>query len=212
MNSRDIEKTLNDNAISGDGTVLLTLSNPRSSAPVVGPGAERLPARIILGRPPLRVRGANPPVQVVHVDDLVTALALAATTDLPGVYNVAADGWLASDDARALVGRINTPGVPEELLTRALRRAWVLGVGDIPPGLVPYLVHPWVIENARLRAQGWVPRHTNEDAIAEAAAALAAAGRGVDVRVLAAGAGAAGAAVVTTAAIVVRRKRRRTPA
>ena len=40
------------------------------SAPVVGPGAERLPARILLGRPPLRVRGAAMPVQVVHVDDL----------------------------------------------------------------------------------------------------------------------------------------------
>ena len=45
------------------------------SAPVVGPGAERLPARILLGRPPLRVRGAAMPVQVVHVDDLATALA-----------------------------------------------------------------------------------------------------------------------------------------
>src|SRR5207249_9351012 len=64
------------------------------SAPVVGPGAERLPARILLGRPPLRVRGATPPVQVVHVDDLASALALVATQDLPGVYNVAADGWL----------------------------------------------------------------------------------------------------------------------
>jgi nucleoside-diphosphate-sugar epimerase len=181
------------------------------AAPVVGPGAERLPARIILGRPPLRVRGANPPVQVVHVDDLVAALALAATTDLPGVYNVAADGWIPADDARALVGRVNTPGIPEELLTRALRRAWVLGFGDIPPGLVPYLVHPWVIENKRLREHGWVPHHTNEDAIAEAAAALAAANHGVDVRVLAAGAGAAGAALVTTA-LVVRRKRRRTHA
>ena len=70
------------------------VSSNTGSAPVVGPGAERLPARILLGRPPLRVRGASPPVQVVHVDDLVSALALAATTDLPGVYNVAADGFL----------------------------------------------------------------------------------------------------------------------
>ena len=78
------------------------------SAPVVGPGAERLPARIILGRPPLRVRGAALPVQVVHVDDLATALALAATSDLAGVYNVSADGWLDPDalasPAPALVG------------------------------------------------------------------------------------------------------------
>jgi nucleoside-diphosphate-sugar epimerase len=173
------------------------------AAPVVGPGAERLPARILLGRPALRVRGADAPVQVVHVDDLVSALALAATTDLPGVYNVAADGWLAAETARAVVGRSAVPALGEEALTRALKRAWALGVGDIPPGVVPYLVHPWVIANDRLRAVGWTPTHSNAEAIREGVAALTAA-RGVDGRVVA---GAAGAAVVT--ALVAARMRRR---
>jgi nucleoside-diphosphate-sugar epimerase len=142
------------------------------SAPVVGPGAERLPARIILGRPPLRVRGAALPVQVVHVDDLAAALALAATTDLPGVYNVAADGWLEPDAARALLPRPSVPAVPEEALERALRRTWVVGIGDIPPGVVPYLAHPWVVANEKLRATGWSPTRTNEQAIREALFAL----------------------------------------
>ncbi|MEX2100656.1 MAG: NAD-dependent epimerase/dehydratase family protein [Acidimicrobiia bacterium] len=176
------------------------------AAPVVGPGAERLPARILLGRPPLHVRGASPPVQVVHVDDLVSALALAATTDLPGVYNVAADGWLTADHARALAGRANVPAVPEEALTRALHRAWVLGVGDIPPGVVPYLVHPWVIANDRLRAKGWEPRHTNEQAIREGVATLAETRSGPDPRIVAAG--VAGAAVVTVVAVRRRRARK----
>lgn len=177
------------------------------AAPVVGPGAERLPARILLGRPPLRVRGASPPVQVVHVDDLVSALALAATTDLPGVYNVAADGWLSADEARELVGRGSVPAIPEEALTRALERAWALGLGDVPPGIVPYLVHPWVIANDRLRAAGWVPRHTNEDAIREGVAALASARSGPDPRVIAGV--AAGAVAVTVVGYRVTRRRSR---
>ena len=143
------------------------------AAPVVGPGAERLPARIILGRPPLRVRGAAMPVQVAHVDDLASALALVITNDLPGVFNVAADGWLAAEDARALWPRPSVPAMPQEALERALQRMWELGVGDVPPGVVPYLVHPWVIANDKLRATGWMPRHSNEDAITEAIAALA---------------------------------------
>jgi nucleoside-diphosphate-sugar epimerase len=138
------------------------------SAPVVGPGAERLPARIILGRPPLRVRGATPPVQVVHVDDLAAALVLAATRDLPGVYNVAADGWLDSDALRSLLPRPMVPAVPADVLARALHRTWALGIGDVPPGVVPYLVHPWVIANDKLEATGWTPGRTNEEAIAEA--------------------------------------------
>jgi nucleoside-diphosphate-sugar epimerase len=176
------------------------------AAPVVGPGAERLPARILLGRPPLRVRGAAVPVQVVHVDDLVSALALAATTDLPGVYNVAADGWLAADDARAIVGRFNVPGIPAEALTRALHRAWVLGIGDVPPGVVPYLSQPWVVANDRLRAVGWAPRHTNEQAIREAVTTLAASGPAPRPRVLA---GAALGIVFTVVVLLGGRRRLR---
>jgi UDP-glucose 4-epimerase len=142
------------------------------SAPVVGPGAERLPARILLGRPPLRVRGASAPVQVVHVDDLASALALVATRDLPGTFNVAADGWLEADEARALIGRAPAPALPAEVLERWLRRTWDLGIGDIPAGVVPYLAQPWVIANDRLRAAGWAPEHGNADAIAEAVTAF----------------------------------------
>ena len=56
--------------------------------------------------------------------------------------------------------------------TRWLRRTWDLGIGDVPPGVVPYLVHPWVIANDRLQAEGWAPRHSNAEAIAEAVASL----------------------------------------
>ncbi len=142
------------------------------SAPVVGPGAERLPARVILGRPPLRVRGAAMPVQVVHVDDLASAFALAATRDLPGVFNVAADGWLDAAEARDLIPRGNVPSFPAEAMERVLARTWELGLGDVPPGVVPYLTYPWVIANDKLKAEGWAPVHGNADAIREAVAAL----------------------------------------
>ena len=74
------------------------------------------------------------PVQVVHVDDLAAALALVATQDLPGAYNVAADGWLDADEARALIGRPAAPALPAEVLERWLKRTWDLGIGDVPAG------------------------------------------------------------------------------
>jgi UDP-glucose 4-epimerase len=174
------------------------------SAPVVGPGAKRLPARILLGRPPLRVRGADAPVQVVHVDDLASALALVATRDLPGSYNVAADGWLDAPDARSLIGRPSAPALPAEVLERWLRRTWDLGIGDVPAGVVPYLVHPWVISNERLRAVGWAPAHSNADAVAEAVASLPP--RDPRPAVVA---GAGGLLVVAGTAVALRRRRRR---
>jgi nucleoside-diphosphate-sugar epimerase len=142
------------------------------TAPVLGPGAERLPSRLVVGRPPLRVRGATPPVQVTHVDDLVRALELVVHADHPGTFNVACAGWLDHDDARRLVPRAGVPPVPAQVLERALSRSWSSGLGDIPPGVVPYLTHPWVISTEKLEALGWRAEHTNDDAIREALADL----------------------------------------
>lgn len=134
-------------------------------APVVGPGAHGVLARAAIGRPPVTLRGVDRPVQVVHVADAAAALALAVARDeLQGAFNVAADGWLADSAVRALVGP-NPPALPDDLARRVLRALWSSGLGEAPPELLPYLRHPWVVSNERLRAAGWQPQHTNESAI-----------------------------------------------
>jgi nucleoside-diphosphate-sugar epimerase len=178
------------------------------SAPVLGGAAERLPARLVLGHPPLRVRGASPPVQVVHVDDLVEALLLAIATDLRGAYNVAAEGWLDADAAGALLPRAWVPPLPPGVLARALDQTWRSGLGDVPPSIVPYLTHPCVIAADQLRAAGWTPRHRNEDAILDGLDALPA--RRSSTRALVVGAaGALLAALLAGVAVSWRRRRRR---
>lgn len=134
-------------------------------APVVGPSASSLFARVATGRPPIVVRGATPPLQVTHVDDAASALHLAATGRLAGVFNVAADEWLSHDDATALVPGRRLPALPHDVAERALTALWSSGLGDAPPGVLPYLEHPWVVANDRLRSAGWSPRHTNEEAL-----------------------------------------------
>ena len=54
-----------------------------------------------------------------------------------------------------------------EPLRRVLVRTWSVGVGDVPPAVVPYLVFPWVVASDRLQALGWTPIHTNEETILE---------------------------------------------
>lgn len=171
------------------------------AAPVLGAGADHLWARLLTGAGRLRVRGdGSPPVQVVHVDDAAAALALVVREDHPGVFNVAADGWLTAEAAAALLPRPKLPPLPPDVLRRALARTWSTGVGDIPPGVLPYLVHPWVVAADRLEALGWTPAHTNEETLLETVDA-AAAPAFPTARVVAAGAtvalvGAAGAHLV----------------
>ncbi|MEZ5168909.1 MAG: hypothetical protein R2695_21380 [Acidimicrobiales bacterium] len=41
---------------------------------------------------------------------------------------------------------------------------WRAGLSAVPPGIVPYTSHSWVVANGRLRALGWEPVHSNEEA------------------------------------------------
>ena len=116
-------------------------------------------AEAATGHPPVILRAPGAPVQVVHVDDVASALLLAVEQSLAGVYNVASDGWLASEDADALHPRRHLPGIPYEAAERVLQVMWGSGLGDAPPAIVPYLAYPWVVANDRIRDAGWAPSH-----------------------------------------------------
>jgi UDP-glucose 4-epimerase len=138
------------------------------TAPVLGRGADHAWARVLLGPRRLRVRGVANPVQVVHPDDVARAVLLAVAADLPGAYNVAADGSLGADEVAALLGRSDLPALPAELLTRILARTFASGASPVPPSVVPHLEHPWVVATDRIAAQGWRARVTNEECVLEA--------------------------------------------
>jgi UDP-glucose 4-epimerase len=168
---------------------------------ILGPNADHAVARLVRGRFPVGISGAVAPVQFLHEDDATEALALAAETDLPGAYNVAADGWLSREELKALVGRRLQPAVGAEMMERSLRRLWPAGLVDFPPTAVPYFLHPWVIATDRLRAAGWAPAHSNAETVLACVERPSAPGRGtVAAGIVAAGAGLAALRVVRRAA------------
>lgn len=137
--------------------------------PVVAPGRESWESNT-LGRPSsLRRSESLPPVQYLHVDDAAAAFAHAVTSRLEGTFNLAPDGFVAGETARALAtnGRLTVP-LPDRLAATAERWAWRFGWGGAPAPAVPYLVHPWVVANDKLAATGWSPAHTNEEALVAA--------------------------------------------
>lgn len=129
----------------------------------VADGADGWLARSLRREGSVKVSGAaDPPQQFVHLDDVATAVAVACEQGLDGPYNVAPDGWLEGRELRALTSR------PRLVLPKPL--AGLAGKakrGGEEPGLAPYARHPWVIDNQRLRATGWRPELTNEEAVVE---------------------------------------------
>ncbi len=111
----------------------------------------------------VRPEQLDPPVQFLHHDDLASAFVTVVRHGLDGPVNVAPDGWVGSEVFRQLVG-----GLPVRLpstVSRRLRSAGGrLGIRQAPPGIEPYVRDPWVVSNGKLRAAGWVPAFSNEEA------------------------------------------------
>jgi nucleoside-diphosphate-sugar epimerase len=165
---------------------------------VVGPGADNWVTRLVLDA--ARANGTRPPMQFVHADDVAAAIQLAINRRLDGVYNVAPDGWIAGDEARSLAGgrRVSLPSGLAARLDRSLAEAR------------PWLEQPWVVANDRLKAAGWAPTHTNEEALV--AGAPPSAWQSLNARRrqgLALGGAVAGLAGVTAGGVAVVRAARR---
>lgn len=107
---------------------------------------------------------ADPPAQFVHLDDLAAAVDLARRHRLDGAFNVAPDGWIPADQLRLLAPPTSRIRLPGRWAARLATLRWNLGLTPTPPEVLPYTVHPWVVANDRLCAEGWVPEHSNEEA------------------------------------------------
>lgn len=156
----------------------------------------------------LAVRGVEPLWQLCHVDDLLAALVLAATGPLAGAYAVASDGWLTQREVEQLSGRRRLE-LPAAVALSTAERLHRIGATPGSPHEIDRLLHPLVLDTARLRAAGWAPAWTAAGALGAHLELRAGAGRAG--AYAAAGATAAGAtvALMGTAAIVRRARARR---
>jgi UDP-glucose 4-epimerase len=108
--------------------------------------------------------GFDPRCQFVHEDDVVGALAHVCTHDLPGVYNVAADGVLALSEVASVLGKPLLPILPPwgtTLAAAALRR---LGL-PVPLEALRALRFGRGLDNRRLKAAGFRYRYTTREAL-----------------------------------------------
>jgi nucleoside-diphosphate-sugar epimerase len=156
----------------------------------------------------LAVRGIEPLWQLCHVNDLVTALELAATGALSGAATVACEGWLPQSQVEAIVGKRRVE-LPATVALGTAERLHRLGVTTASPRELDHLLAPLVVTSERLRKAGWRPEWTNETALRAHVAERAAAGGVADGRSGAYTAAGATVALLGTAALVRQARRRR---
>lgn len=148
-----------------DGHPGATVAVLRPTLTVRSDGRNGWLARALARTSPVPVTDAEPPAQYLDVADLATAVDVARRSRLDGPRNVAPDGWVDGDTARALAGGSARVRLPERVALRLAGLRWRWGMAPTPPALLPYTVHPWVVANDRLRAEGWEPTASNEEAL-----------------------------------------------
>lgn len=192
----------------------LALSVARPAA-LVGGGVDTLVTRHFEAPRLLAVKGQKARWQFCHIDDLVSALELAVAGEVTGAFAVGSDGWLEQDELEQIAG-LRRMDLPAGLTFATAQRLHRAGITPAPVTDLHYVVYPWVVDCAALRAAGWRPRYTNAEALAallvERAGHHAVAGRRLDRKDATITAAGATVAVIGTAAIVrqVRRRRRGT--
>jgi UDP-glucose 4-epimerase len=113
------------------------------------------------------VLGYDPRIQLLHEDDALEVLRLAATEDRPGTVNVGGSGILLLSQALRRAGRIAVPVLPPavQLVGRAARRA---GLADFSPEQLRLLEFGRVVDTNKLRKDfGYTPQYTTGEALAD---------------------------------------------
>jgi UDP-glucose 4-epimerase len=160
---RDILEAENAVAEFGERNSRLTATVLRC-ANVLGPHLETPHTRMLsLPLVPM-VLGFDPRCQYVYEDDVVHALEHAAFNDLPGVYNVAADGVLALSEVIGLLGKRPLPVLPPwgtGLAMAPLRR---LGF-RLPDEMINQLRFGRGLDNRKFKATGFNYGYTTREAV-----------------------------------------------
>jgi nucleoside-diphosphate-sugar epimerase len=181
-------------------------------AALVGDSVDTLITRHFEAPRLLAVKGCAPRWQFCHIDDLTSAIEFAVGGGVDGPFAVGCDGWLEQDAVEQISG-LKSVELPARLTFGAAQRLHRLGVTPAPALDLRYVVYPWVVDCAALRAAGWRPRFGNADALRvlleQRQGRHAVAGRRIARKEATITAASATVAVIGTAAIVRRARRHR---
>jgi nucleoside-diphosphate-sugar epimerase len=183
-------------------------------AALVGEGIDTLVTRHFEAPRLLTVKGCAPCWQFCHIDDLVSGLEFTVVGGVDGAFAVGCESWLGQDEVEQISG-LKSIELPARLTFGTAQRLHRVGVTPAPAMDLQYVVYPWVVDCAALRAAGWRPAFGNQEVLRvlldQRQGRHAVAGRRIarkEVTITAAG---ATVAAIGTAAIVRRARRRHRP-
>lgn len=140
---------------------------------VVGPRADPAQMASLVSPVTPAVRGADPLYQLLHEDDMSSALHLVIQKDAPGVYNVTGDEPRTLGQLSRLRGG-QVFSLPYFVVRSLMWFLWRTGRSPFAPEWTDLVRYPIVASNEKLKGLGWVPQYTTAEALLALVAAMGA--------------------------------------
>ena len=113
--------------------------------------------------------GVDEEFQLVHEDDVVSAIISLLDARAGGAFNVAGDGTMTWGESAELIG-LKTRVMSMKTTRRIYAAAWTLHAPRVesPPGNLSFIRYPWVVSNEKLKSEiGWQPTATTREVFVE---------------------------------------------
>lgn len=125
------------------------------------------PTRYLRLERPWSILGFDPMVQLVHVEDVVTAIECALRPGIRGVYNIAGPDPTPVSYLIAQMGK-RAMTYPEPVARQLLKTAWALKLSDWPSPELDHIKYVCMVDDSRARAElGYKHAHDLPSMLAE---------------------------------------------
>jgi UDP-glucose 4-epimerase len=121
---------------------------------VAGPNVSNFIFRSITKPIVFMAQGYNPAMQLVHEDDVAAAIVAIILSQVPGPFNLAADGSVTLRQIYQTLGAKRILSLPLPLLLTVADWVWKLNLTTLteaPAGLLYFTTYPWLIANQRVQ-------------------------------------------------------------
>ena len=114
---------------------------------------------------PWTLMGFDPMVQVIHVEDVVAALALALKPGVKGIYNIVGPGEVPLSAIMKELGR-RTLSIPVPLAKAALKLFWRFKLASFPAPELDHIRYICMVDGSRAKAElGFAPEFALQETI-----------------------------------------------
>jgi UDP-glucose 4-epimerase len=115
------------------------------------------------------IDGVDEEFQLVHEDDVVSAIVGLLDAKAGGAFNVAGDGTLRWGESARMIG-LKTREISFRTVRRIYGVAWALHAPRVeaPAGNLNFVRYPWIVSNDKLKAEvGWEPSADTREVFVE---------------------------------------------